>query len=390
MGKSYVCQDCKVEFDQKSHYDRHVNKKIPCILKDKPLKDVIDEAVLKQVSKIIKEENKNIIISSLNIDNITNEDGDVEKQTAKSTRKKSVKKDEVKDKIDYSYLRLPDNDEIIKLEKEETINKNDSKKNILRFIDKGHNYLYNSENIEGEDALNDIMNFLFIKSIQPIISDKDEDGKIDLLNKKYYKDLYDDNQLIEILSYFTDLKLLAIQPLDAIRKMTEPSDIIRQMGEILKTHPITGQIFTENNFIKSKKAPTIQGLLNEVIIPLNISDIEQNEDVIGEIYEHIINGYVKKGSKLGQFFTPRKLMKLIFNYKEDRIQEIINKLDKKDKIKFYDSCMGTGGWLVTGYNILKNKYKDRILLSGGEVKSTTFQYGLMNLILTLKKFPHDV
>jgi len=97
MGKSYVCQDCKVEFDQKSHYDRHVNKKIPCILKDKPLKDVIDEAVLKQVSKIIKEENKNIIISSLNID----EDGDVEKQTIKSTRKKPVKKDEVKDKIDY-------------------------------------------------------------------------------------------------------------------------------------------------------------------------------------------------------------------------------------------------------------------------------------------------
>ena len=388
MGKSYVCQDCKVEFDQKSHYDRHVNKKIPCILKDKPLKDVIDEAVLKQVSKIIKEENKNIIISSLNID--SDEEVEIQTTKSKSTRKKPVKKDEVKDKIDYSYLRLPDNEEIVKLEKEETINKNDSKKNILRFIDKGHNYLYNSENIEGEDALNDIMNFLFIKSIQPIISDKEEDGKIDLLNKKYYKDLYDDIQLIEILSYFTDLKLLAIQPLDAIRKMTEPSDIIRQMGEILKTHPITGQIFTENNFIKSKKAPTIQGLLNEVIIPLNISDIEQNEDVIGEIYEHIINGYVKKGSKLGQFFTPRKLMKLIFNYKEDRIQEIINKLDKKEKIKFYDSCMGTGGWLVTGYNILKNKYKDRILLSGGEVKSTTFQYGLMNLILTLKKFPHDV
>ena len=68
MGKRYECQDCKMEFDQKSHYDRHVNKKIPCILKDKPLKDVINEAVSKQVSKIIKEENKNIIISSSNID----------------------------------------------------------------------------------------------------------------------------------------------------------------------------------------------------------------------------------------------------------------------------------------------------------------------------------
>ena len=388
MGKSYVCQDCKMEFDQKSHYDRHANKKIPCVLKDKPLKDVINDAISEQVSKIIKDENKNIIISSKHIDNDTDEEIQITKP--KSIRKKPIKKDEVKNEVDYSYLRLPNNEILIELENEDNKVKSELRKTILKMIDKGHNYLYNSENIEGEDALNDIMNFLFIKSIEPIISDKNEDGKIDLLNKKYYKDLYDDKQLIEILSYFKDLKLLAIQPLDAIRKMTESNDIIRQMGEILKTHPLTGQIFTENNFIKAKKAPTIQGLLNEVIIPINIKEIEQNEDVIGEIYEHIINGYVKKGSKLGQFFTPRKLMKLLFNYKEDRINEIINKLDKKEEIKFYDSCMGTSGWLVTGYNLFKEKYKDRLLLSGGEIKSTTFQYGLMNLILTLRKFPHDV
>jgi len=388
MGKSYVCQDCKMEFDQKSHYDRHANKKIPCVLKDKPLKDVINDAVSKQVSKIIKEENKNIIISSKNIDSDTEE----EKQTTKpkSTRKKPVKKDEEKEEVDYSYLRLPDNEILIELEKEDNKVKSEAKKNILKMIDKGHNYLYNSENIEGEDALNDIMNFLFIKSIQPIISDKEEDGKIDLLNKKYYKNLYDDKELTEILGYFQNLSNLSKKELNVIRNLNEDTDAIRQMGDILKNHPITKQIFTENNFIKAKKAPTIQLLLNEVIIPLNIKEIEQNEDVIGEIYEHIINGYVKKGSKLGQFFTPRKLMKLIFNYKEDRINEIIKKLDKEQKIKFYDSCMGTGGWLVTGYNLFKEKYGDRLLLSGGEVKSTTFQYGLMNLILTLRKFPHDV
>jgi type I restriction-modification system DNA methylase subunit len=381
MDKSSVCQDDETEFDQKSQYDIHANKKIQCILKDKPLKDV---AVSKQVSKIIKK--KNIIILSKNIDT----EKEIQTTKPKSTRKKPVKKDKVQDDIDYSYLRLPDNEILIDLEKKDNKVKSEAKKNILKMIDKGHNYLYNSENIEGEDALNDIMNFLFIKSIQPIISDKEEDGKIDLLNKKYYKNLYDDTDLIEILSYFKDLSNLSKKELNVIRNLNETNDAIRQMGDILKNHPITKQIFTENNFIKAKKAPTIQGLLNEVIIPLNIKEIEQNEDVIGEIYEHIINGYVKKGSKLGQFFTPRKLMKLLFNYKEKRINEIIKKLDKKEKIKFYDSCMGTGGWLVTGYNLFKEKYGDRILLSGGEVKPTTFQYGLMNLILTLKMFPYDV
>jgi type I restriction-modification system DNA methylase subunit len=388
MVKSYVCKDCGDEFDQKSHYDRHINRKIKCFEKDKSLKDVINDAVSKEVAKIIKEENKNIIISKNII--IDSDTEDEKKSKPKSTRKKSIKKDEEKDEIDYSYLRLPDNEILIELEKEDNKVKSEAKKNILKMIDKGHNYLYNSENIEGEDALNDIMNFLFIKSIQPIISNKDEDGKIDLLNKKYYKHLYDDKELTEILSYFENLSNLSKKELNVIRNLNEDTDAIRQMGDILKNHPITKQIFTENNFIKAKKAPTIQLLLNEVIIPLNIKEIEQNEDVIGEIYEHIINGYVKKGSKLGQFFTPRKLMKLIFNYKEDRINEIIKKLDKKEKIKFYDSCMGTGGWLVTGYNLFKEKYGNRILLSGGEVKSTTFQYGLMNLILTLKKFPHDV
>lgn len=309
---------------------------------------------------------------------------------AKSERKKPVKKDKVTNETDYSYLRLPDNEILMELDKQANKVKSEDKKNILKMIDKAHNYLYNYENIEGEDALNDIMNFLFIKSIQLIISDKEEIGKIDLLNKKYYEHLYDDKELTKILSYFQDLSNLSKIELDEIRNLNESNDAIRQMGDILKTHELTKQIFTENNFIKARKAPTIQGLLNDVIIPLNITEIEQNEDVIGEIYEHIINGYVKKGSKLGQFFTPRKLMKLILNYKEDKINQIIKKLDKKEKIKFYDSCMGTGGWLVTGYNLFKDKYRDRILLSGGEVKSTTFQYGLMNLILTLKKFPDDV
>jgi type I restriction enzyme M protein len=285
---------------------------------------------------------------------------------------------------------LPANEIIFDLKENDNKKKTESKSNILKMIDKAHNILYNSENIEGEDALNDIMNLIFIKSIQPIISDKNEDGKIDLLNKEYYKKMYDDDQLDEIFSYFEDLTNLSKSELSVIRNLNEDIDAIRQMGDILKTHPITKMIYSENNFLKAKKAPTIQTLLNDVINKINIKELELNEDVIGEIYEHIINGYVKKGSKLGQFFTPRKLMKLLLNYKKDNIGNIISKINKKDKIKLYDSCMGTGGWVVIGYNMLKEKYNDRLLLSGGEVKPSTFQYGLMNLILTLKQFPHDV
>ncbi len=170
-----------------------------------------------------------------------------------------------------------------------------------------------------------------------------------------------------------------------IRNDTQ-NDIIKKMGEILKRHPITKNIYTEVNFIKVRESSTIKTLISTVIDKINFADFENNEDVIGEIYEFFLTKYMKSKSKeLGQFFTPRKLMKLILNFKKERINEIFK--DKKN-ISIYDSCMGTGGWLVCAYNMLKTKLCCSIY--GGEVETDTYQYGLMNLILTLKKFPSGI
>ena len=409
-----------------------------------------------------------------------------EPEKTKTVRRKVVKKKDTETEVDLSYLRVQTDECIFKMEVE---NKKKIKSEILSLIDEAHNILYNQENIEGENALNDIMNFMFIEFLRPILSDKEEEGKIDLLNPKHYVDkdgnqLFEKEYLIKILSYFKDLTNLCDAPFDVIRNFNETTDAIRQMGEILKTHPVTKQIYSEDNFINAKKPQTILILLKEVIlqiydnlfklnlskldlskvdlskinlskidlkkvdlsnvsftkedlinedfikinlpnlnllkIDLDIKDLkiyfskenfiklcllkvyfsreyfydfklfEFDEDIIGEIYEHIINKYVKTGSKLGQFFTPRPMMKLMFNYKNARINEIISKIKPNEKIKLCDTCMGTGGWLVTGFNMLKEKYGDRLLLSGGEVKPSTFQYGLMNLILTLHEFPHIV
>ena len=76
---------------------------------------------------------------------------------------------------------------------------------IIKQIDLAHNILYNCENIEGEEALNDIMNLLFLKALGPIISDKNENGKIDLFNKGHY--VYDDeDDLLKTFSYIKDPK----------------------------------------------------------------------------------------------------------------------------------------------------------------------------------------
>ena len=234
------------------------------------------------------------------------------------------------------------------------------------------------------------MNLLFIKLIQPLLSDKEEDGKIDFLNVKHYLQGENDEEELEdlqkTLNYFKDLKSLTTQNNIEIRNDKE-SDAIRKMGEILKKHPITGNIYKEDNFIKVREASTLRQIIDEVIDKIDFSLFVENEDIIGEIYEHFLNKYVKSNSKeLGQFFTPRKLMKLILDYKRNRINKIFK---GRSDISVYDSCMGTGGWLVTAYNLLNKKFSN-INVAGGEVEPETYQYGIMNIILTLKRFPSDL
>ena len=36
----YTCEKCGMNFSQKSNYDRHINKKIPCVKEEKTLYDI--------------------------------------------------------------------------------------------------------------------------------------------------------------------------------------------------------------------------------------------------------------------------------------------------------------------------------------------------------------
>ena len=365
-----------------------INKNTTTKSKKITKKESIEEDIIPTKSKkIIKKKSieEDIIIQS---QNVNNDEQIIIKSKTKTIRKKPEKKNETKENIDESYLRLPSDEIIFRLED----NNNESNiKPILKMIDKAHNILFQAENIVGQKALQIIMSLLFLKLIQPYLSEEKEEGKIDLLNKKYYLDKYDDDEnLDKILGYFKDLTSLTCQGLKTIRNDSN-IDAIKQMGEILKRHPITKMIYTETNFIKVKLASTVQTLINDVINKINFYDLTHNEDVIGEIYEHMLNKYVKNDSKeLGQYFTPRKLMKLILEFKKSRINELFTDINNSDQISICDPCMGTAGWLVYGYNMFSDTFINRLNVSGGEVEPETFQYSLMNIILTLHKFPDDI
>lgn len=260
----------------------------------------------------------------------------------------------------------------------------DDRKYILKYIDMAHQILYESENIEGEGALNDIMHFIFIRLLEGKLSKNEEDGKIDLLNKDYYQNIgFEDEKLDEYFKYF-DLKNVSNEELTTIRSK-DNLDVIKILGKLFHYHPVMKQIYDEFNFINAEKSGTIQNLLNDCILNLDMKKFYNQPDAIGIIYEHFISGYTKMSSKLGQYFTPRKMMNLVLEFIKPNITK---KIKKMDEFKVADLCSGTAGWLVLFYNMFKEKYADKIQLICGEVKASTFQIGLMNIISTINKMPY--
>jgi hypothetical protein len=288
--------------------------------------------------------------------------------------------------VDESYLRNPINENIFKLADEK--NKNEEKHYVLSKIKHAHQILYEAEKIEGENEMNDIMNLIFLRLIQDKLSNKKKDGKIDLFDKKYYSD-YDEDELTDIFKYF-NLEELSNSPLNDLRSK-ENNDIVRQMGYILKKHPITSKIFLEENFLRTEKSVTLQYLIKTMFIDKktkwDVKKMYEIEDLIGEIFESFINGYTKTNSKLSQFFTPRHLINLTLAFFK---KDLIKHMKHTDEYHVADFCMGTAGWLVIFYNLFKEKYGDKIKLSGGEVKPNTFQYALMNIITTTNSMPYYI
>jgi type I restriction-modification system DNA methylase subunit len=101
-----------------------------------------------------------------------------------------------------------------------------------------------------------------------------------------------------------------------------------------------------------------------------------DNDIKGRIYEGFINGYADKkgaGKEFGQFFTPRKLINLIFKLNKEIFP------DQANPESIYDPCTGTGGFLTEMYKLHKLNPEN---IYGGELEPDTYTTGLMNLLLT--------
>lgn len=106
-------------------------------------------------------------------------------------------------------------------------------------------------------------------------------------------------------------------------------------------------------------------------------DGKQDYDVLGYIYEYLIEKFASNaGKKAGEFYTPHEVSLLM--------SEIIaNHLKDSKDIKIYDPCSGSGSLLINiGKSISKhNLNKNSIKYYAQELKENTYNLTRMNLVM---------
>ena len=246
------------------------------------------------------------------------------------------------------------------------------KSNLESLIKQCHNVLYSSS-IVGQKAQNDIMRLLCIKILQYQFNDETSE-LWDRCNTVKANRNISDNNFKKYKSFCTNLTELYKSNKGIL---TEWKGFVNKFlsGE----NGVFPSIYYEDDSkFNCIDESTLQKLIDKIeSIKIDDEFVDSFSTTCGDIHESFRSYGGGKGAKeLGQYFTPRQLIHLIFHG-----LNLNQYLDKIDNPSIYDPCMGTGGFLTRLFN-LGNINPENIY--GCETELDTIKFGEMSLFLTTK------
>lgn len=195
-------------------------------------------------------------------------------------------------------------------------------------FEKCHNIIRKIEHNE-QDAFEDFSKLLFLK----LLEEKAEDE----LNKP---------NAFKLPYSFRFYELAKKQKSEADQVQASIDTMINKIKGETKFSEVLG------NGIGLKNANTYFEIVK---ILDTISFIDCSTDVKGAAFEYYVRATLK-GKKLGQYFTPRNLVHMMYAILgEDKIYDTIKNLDNNKEFKILDPACGTAGFLV--YMLQKNLKK---------------------------------
>lgn len=380
---NYTCDICGKVSTQKSHHDAH--------LKSKDHRKECEIFKLNLVSKSLKEILEDYPQFKPEVDRLSDEDflldGESEQDNIEAVKnaeknlkyeiarkiikmKSTVKSGEISETNEPNKY-IPSNEIIWELSEniEDNENYKGIKSNLESLIKQCHNILYNSS-IVGQKAQNDIMRLLCIKILQ--YQFHDENSELwDKCNQVKADNNISDTTFAKYKKFCKDLKQLY---------KTKNGLLSEWKGFVNKflTFVFPSIYYEDDSKFNCIDENTLQNLINKIeTLDINDEFIDSFSTTCGDIHESFRAYGGGKGAKeLGQYFTPRQLIHLIFHG-----LDLDQYLDKIENPSIYDPCMGTGGFLTRLFN-LGNINPENIY--GCETELDTIKFGEMSLFLTTK------
>lgn len=351
MPSQYKCTICDSKPDQLSHHKSHLKTS-----KHKDKKELFKLQLEKLTKEELQEKYKTNKIENIIKDN----------ETYIMDEKYELSKKSISGNIVWN------------LETNKDINPNYKtiKSEIDSIIKKCHQLLYSKGgSIVGSKAQNDIMRILCLKILQPQFNDKESP-------------LYNRCLLVKTKMNISEKQfekyMLFCSDLDEITKL---DDIMKEWKLFIQK--FISNVFPSIYFESDEKFNCDKiNCISDLIHCINTLEItEKFKDAFsttcGDIHESFREYGGGKGAKeLGQYFTPRQLIHLIFH--GIGLDKLINKISN---ITIYDPCMGTGGFLTRLFKLCDIPSHN---IYGCETESDTIKFGNMSMVLTTGSVENNI
>ena len=254
--------------------------------------------------------------------------------------------------------------------KTQTDQYNELKQHIETVINQCHNILRDNGSITGIKAMNDIMRIFALKLLRSHFN-----NETSYIYKKCKELNLSDSKFKKYLSYCKDLN-----------KIFEGGRAFKNEWRLLVNECLSKIIpiySSEDALFNCQDEDAIKKLI------CTFEKIEITEEFLsvystacGDIHELFAKYAGGKDAKtLGSYFTPRKLINLIFNG-----LGIKNKINNMGNCSAFDPCMGTAGFLTRAYQLCSNT----IELAGCETSLDSIKFAFCSILLTTGNIPNHL
>lgn len=224
------------------------------------------------------------------------------------------------------------------------------RKELIRIFDEANNMLRGDGLRAGIERFGEFANILFLKLVSESEQIKQESG---------ISSGFD----IESCSWDSIKRIPSATRIEYIN-----NTVYKRLNDLYGT-----QIFTD---LTIRDETILRDIMNK-LDPLTLTDVDS--DVKGDAFEYFLKASASTKNDLGEYFTPRHIVKTMVRLVNPKIGE-----------KIYDPFCGTGGFLIESFRyiqrnmIIGNKELERILreetIYGNEITNTA-RITKMNMIL---------